>query len=226
MHEEMGRPLSHVTGETLETVIPGAGVELLPVRAYRSVSEIPPSLVGAYGLVAFQTKATPSNRAKLLMVCRAFVATFPLDSQVPLSVPLRDRMMTIWPVEDSQNEALSRDDCEFVVDHYDLVAAEMAMKDARLQNGKFDGEGPYLIGWSPTDSRGKKDKLVLIVDLSAANDQTSVDRRFLFWKQKIVEDPSLWRSGFSLERVRVAIKDFADRYGQDMLDAVQLVKGD
>jgi hypothetical protein len=67
------------------------------------------------------------------------------------------------------------------------------------------------------------DHLVLVVDMSADNTQARIDRAFSFWKDKIVEDPALWRSGFSVERVRAAIHDFADQYGSDFLAAIKLV---
>ena len=61
--------------------------------------------------------------------------------------------------------------------------------------------------------------------MSADNSQAEIDAKFQFWKNKIVQDPSAWRDGFSLERVRVAIHNFADQYGQAMLDAIKLVGG-
>jgi hypothetical protein len=61
--------------------------------------------------------------------------------------------------------------------------------------------------------------------MSADNNQTMIDHKFLFWKNEIVEDPSLWRSGWSLDDVRVLIKDLSDRYGEDMLSAIELVGG-
>ncbi|RDJ05819.1 hypothetical protein [Rhizobium grahamii] len=198
-------------------------ISLLPVRAYIRTTDIPPPGFGAYGVVTFQSTATDANAAKLKMVCRAFVATFPKNHQIPDSVRLEDRMITLWPIFHVADPAVAADDCDFVTSDYDLGAAALAMRDARLQGAEFEGEGPYLVGWSPSDSRGRKDKLVLVVDMSAANDQIAIDRLFLFWKQKIIDDPDAWRGGFSLERLRVSIKDFADKYGQDMLDAIKLV---
>ena len=61
------------------------------------------------------------------------------------------------------------------------------------------------------------DKLVLVVDLSSFESQDSVDSAFLFWQQKIVQDPMLRRLGFSVEGIRLAIRDFVDRYGQDVM---------
>lgn len=201
----------------------GADRDLIPARAYMRAADIPPADVGAYGLVVMQAKSTPANRNKLLMVCSSFVAHFPKSESLPSSIRPIDRMVTIWPVDAPDAAQVKADDCGFVTDHYDLLAAEAAINDAQHQNARFDGDGPYLVGWSPSNTRGIADKLVLVVDLSNFNSQVSIDRAFLFWKNKIVQNPTAWRSGFSVEQIRLAIHDFADHYGQDMLDAVKLI---
>ncbi|WP_426436095.1 hypothetical protein [Bradyrhizobium genosp. P] len=194
---------------------------LEPVRAYVRAKEIPPVGAGAYGLVVFHSKATSANRSKLTMVCNSFVAFFP--RQETASAPLKDQMITIWPLDNPDAQQARDDDCDFAVAHYDLNASEAAIRDAQLQHANFDGEGPYLVGWSPSNARGEPDKLVLVIDMSADNSQALIDQKFLFWKKQIVEDPSRWRHGFSIESVRAAIRIFADQYGQAMLDAIKLV---
>lgn len=199
---------------------------LTPLRAYLADDAIPPDDVGGYGVVALQFKATAATRRKLTMVCRDFVSFFPKSKGS--KIPPRDQMVTVWPIEADFVDEAEKDDCAFSLQHYDLEASETAIADARKQGAKLDGEGPFLIGWAPSDTRGVPDKLVLTIDLSRADTQAEIDHGFLFWKQKIVEDPSLWRGGFSLERFRTAVADFADQYGQDILSAIKLVsaKGD
>jgi hypothetical protein len=194
---------------------------LHPVRAYLRAKDIPPVGAGAYGLVVFHSKATPANRSKLRMVCNAFVAFFPRNETS--TAPLKDQMITIWPLDNPDAVQAKKDDCDFALAHYDLNASEAAITDARLQHANFDGEGPYLVGWSPANARGAPDKLVLVIDMSADNSQALIDQKFLFWKKQIVEDPSRWRNGFSIESVRAAIRIFADQYGQAMLDAIKLI---
>jgi hypothetical protein len=121
-------------------------------------------------------------------------------------------MITIWPLDEPDAKEAKADNCDFILRHYDLNASESAISDARIQHAPIDGEGPYLVGWSPSDTRGISDKLVL--DMSSDNTQYAIDRRFLFWKNKIVQNPALWRSGWSLDALRVAIMEFADRYGK------------
>jgi hypothetical protein len=194
-----------------------------PVREYLRAKDIPPPEAGAYGIVVFQSKLTPANKTKLMMVYNSFISFFPRSETS--NVPISDRMITIWPLDDPDADQAKADDCDFILNHYDLNASESAINDARVQHATFDGEGPYLVGWSPSNSRGVPDKLVLVIDMSADNNQTMIDHKFLFWKNEIVEDPSLWRSGWSLDDVRVLIKDLSDRYGEDMLSAIELVGG-
>jgi hypothetical protein len=219
------------TGKTIERGAQDTGKEinsgeqnnapLTPVREYLRAKDIPPPGAGAYGLVVFHSKPTPANRAKLIMVCKSFQAYFPRSETS--GVPVTDQMITIWPLDDPNAEMAKADNCDFVLNHYDLNASESAINDARKQHATFDGEGPYLVGWSPSNARGLPDKLVLVIDMSADNDQAMIDHKFLFWKNKIVENPSLWRNGWSLDGVRIAIKDFTDEYGQGILDAIKLI---
>jgi hypothetical protein len=210
------------TGGNVNIVIPGAR-PLHPVRAYLRAQEIPPAGAGAYGIVVFQARPTPASRSKLMMVCRSFVAYFPRSETS--DVPIDDQMITVWPLDNSEAEEAKRDDCAYVLEHYDLNASEAAIKDAHAQQADFDGEGPYLVGWSPSNSRAIPDALVLVIDLSADTTQAEIDQKFQFWKNEIVEDPSKWRRGFIAERIRESIRKFANTYGQAMLEAIKLVGG-
>jgi hypothetical protein len=193
--------------------------QLVPVRAYLRSSEIPPPSIGAYGVVAFRAKPTSASRSRLLMACAAFVASIPPQKSVPGTVRIRDEMLTIWPLDDPSSPNAAKDDCNFAIDHYDLYGGDSAIADAKNQGAELGADGPFLIGWSPSNSRGVPDKLVLVVDMSLYNSQDSFDHAFQFWKQKIVEDPSLWRTGFSIEAIRLAVRDFADHYGDTILTA-------
>jgi hypothetical protein len=193
--------------------------QLVPVRAYLRSTEIPPASIGAYGIVAFRAKPTSANRSRLLMTCAAFVTSIPPQKSVPDSVSVNDEMLTIWPLDDPSSPEAAKDDCDFAIDHYDLYSADSAIGDAEKQGAKFGADGPFLIGWSPATARGAPDNLVLVVDMSLYDSQDSFNQAFQFWKQKIVEDPSLWRKGFSVEGVRLAIRDFADHYGDTILTA-------
>ena len=196
---------------------------LVPARIYLSAAAIPPPQFGAYGVVAFRSKPTSASRDRLLRVCVAFKAHLPRYEILPRFVPSTDLMLTIWPIDDSSATYAIDDDCNLVIEHYDLYGGISAIQDAERQGVTLDGRGPFLIGWSPSNSRGIPDKVVLVVDLSSFESQDSFDEAFLFWQRKIVQDPSLWRSGFSIEGIRLAIRDFLDHYGQDVMKATKII---
>jgi hypothetical protein len=196
---------------------------LQPVRSYLRAADIPPPGVGAYGLVVFHSKPTSASRAKLLMVCKSFVAHFPRSERA--SVPASDQMVTIWPVETPDAQETQKDDCDYAIDNYDLVAAESAITDATLQHGDFRGDGPFLVGWSPSKARALPDALVLVIDMSSDITQDEIDHQFLFWKNEIVQDPSKWRGGWSMDRIRVALRGYADTYGPAIMESVKFFTG-
>jgi hypothetical protein len=128
-------------------------------------------------------------------------------------------MITFWPV---RGELPPDPNCEWLLEHYDLFGGTSAIQDAHAQGESMSGRGPFLIGWSPSTTRGVRDAVVLVLDLSPLDSQNSFDTQFEFWRQKIVENPSLWRSGFSVEGVRLAVRDFADRYGSEILKSINI----
>lgn len=193
---------------------------LTPARAYLAAANIPPQGYGAYGVVSLTALPTANTRLRLTMICESYKAHFPANSDVPPTVQITDRMLTIWPVKDPSK--VRSDECAAALSQYDLYAAQSAISDAKRQGQNLDGQGPFLIGWSPAQSRGRPDRLVLVVDLSDLNSQSRIDEAFRFWRHKIIDDPELWRRGFSLERLRLSLRDFADRYGRDLTEIIKV----
>jgi hypothetical protein len=199
--------------------------ELVPARAYLKNTDIPPKGVGAYGIFALHAKVTSATRSRLMMACLAFITALEPQAKLPPSVTIGHQMLTIWPLDNPDAQAAKDDDCEFLLDHYDIYSADSAIADAKKQHGDFHGGGPFLIGWSPSDTRGKPDELVLVIDMSSYDSQDSFNHAFQMWKDEIVENPDLWRHGWSLEELRLVIHDFADEYGSDILFAAHLSDG-
>lgn len=192
---------------------------LRPTRAFLSASDIPPAGVGAYGVVALRTLPTPANHDRLIMLCRSFLASLPAQQTLPASVALKDQMITVWPLNFQPPQGTPQ--CDYLISNYDLYGGISAVEDAASQGHRLNGRGPFLIGWSPSTKRGKPDAVVLVIDMSGFETQASFDDAFKFWQDKVVEDPSLWRQGFRLERLRLAIRDFADHYGESILGALK-----
>jgi hypothetical protein len=191
---------------------------LVPARVYLRAADIPPPLIGAYGVVALRSKPTPANRERLLRTCIAYRASLPPQKTLPSHIPPSNQMVTIWPLDEPDASDALKDDCDFVVDHYDLAGGILAIQDAsRHQGANLEGNGPFLIGWSPSNARGVPDKVVLIFDLSRLESQASFDEAFATWQKRIVENPTLWVSGFSVVKIRLAVRDFVDHYGTDIV---------
>lgn len=85
-------------------------------------------------------------------------------------------------------------------------------------------EGATRVTRGGENTRGAPDQLVLVIDFTSIDSQDSINQMFKFWQTKIIQDHNLWRSGFSLQRIRLAVRDFADDYGADILKAVKLVE--
>jgi hypothetical protein len=191
---------------------------LVPARVYLRAADIPPPSIGAYGVVALRSKPTPANRERLLRTCIAYRASLPPQRTLPSSIPPSNQMLTIWPLDEPDASEALKDDCDFAVDHYDLVGGILAIQDAsRHQGANLEGVGPFLIGWSPSNARGVPDKVVLVFDLSHLESQASFDEAFTIWQKRIVENPTLWVSGFSVTKIRLALRDFIDHYGTDVV---------
>ncbi len=186
---------------------------LEPVRALITPSEMPPAGVPAYGMVAFGALPLPEDRPRFDAVCQAFRSTLLTHGQVA-GTPVAAQMITFWPVRD--HEGLAGDDppCEAMIERYDLKAGLDAIRDADTRREQLAARrGPFLIAWSPSASRAKPDAVILVIDMSAMSSADSFQDVFVTWRQKIIDDPKFWRGGFSLETIRLALRDALDTYG-------------
>lgn len=156
------------------------------------------------------------------MFCNAYVATLPHTSE--LEAARFKQMVTVWPINSddysnrlNQPNGQVRDICQTAVDHYGLVIAQRALKDAEHTGKKLTGTGPFLLAWSPSADKGKQDALVLVSDLSDITTYEQAHERFLAWSRDIESDPALWMRGWSLERLRIYIRSWVDKYGEKSL---------
>jgi hypothetical protein len=181
--------------------------------------DIPPEDFAAYGIVAFPQKATSSTIRRHISICKAFVATLPSASLA--KVPPEQQMVTVWPVDSASISATlaeSEPDCKVAVDRYDLPTALTALKESRTrERTAFSGEGPYLLAWSPASTKGNKDALVLIGDLSDARTHVDFLNRFRAWRDEIEKKPELWRRGWSEPDLITLARRWADKWGTMIL---------
>jgi hypothetical protein len=191
-----------------------------PSRVFAGPSQYPPILFKAYGIVAFPSKAAPPEVQRYRMVCEAYATTILHAREV--DAPLGEQMTTVWPIDNDPearrlNDALPEDPCENAVKYYGLRAAKQAIEDAKQSNAVVSGRGPYLLAWSPARQKGQRGALVLSSDLSEVTTLDQAKERFRAWSDDIEKNPDLWRGGWNMEKVRVVIRLWADRYGTQFL---------
>ncbi len=213
------------------TVLPKQGVGsgagprpvLLTVRALIERSELPPRGVAAYGIVAFTSLPIAIDIERYKFVCEAFKATLIPQESLPSGTPLSVQMVTFWPINNKHAPDAVRADCSHLVENYDLETGLDAIHDADKQAERLaERRGPFLVAWSPAESRYKSDSLVLVMDLSRVDGQQNFLEIFQTWRQKIVDNPSLWHGGFvDIETFRRIVRDTLDRYGDGILKLIK-----
>lgn len=189
-------------------------------RIFISPGSHPPSGFAAYGIVAFGSRAMPSDIDRHLMICEAYTATLPHTSES--SALKSEQLVTAWPVTQYQfavhlNYAPRTDVCPKAVEHYDLITARKAYREAERAGAKLAGNGPYLLAWSPSTQKGETDALVLVADLSTVTTPSQALSVFNGWRRDIEGDPMLWNDGWDLNRVRLKMQQWADLYGERLI---------
>jgi hypothetical protein len=195
-------------------------------RVFAGPQQYPPRDFAACGIVAFPSAASTHDAQRYLDVCQEYMAVLPHTSELP-QVPQREQMVTVWPVtssalaDDLNADSRSEVDatCERAVSNYHSVIAQQAIKEAEAVGAApyLRGNGPYLLAWSPGATKGAPDALVLVADLSYMDDYDDLRDVFLKWAEDIEQNPDLWRQGWVVERVRQAIRVWADRFGAQIL---------
>jgi len=193
---------------------------LWAVRALIEPAEMPPREGVGYGLVAFTTRPLPHDIERYKSICEAYKATLISVAELPSNAPPSEQMITYWPITNKNTPEAQRADCPYLVSNYALRLGLDAIQDADKQNqGLASRRGPFLIAWAPSESRFMPNAVVLVLDLSDKDSQRSFTEVFQDWRQKITDNPEVWRrqNGFNIEMVRRIIRDTFDRYGDGMV---------
>lgn len=218
------RPLSVPTSLPPPIVTSGTPAFDTSIRASRIFSgpgQYPPSDFAAYGIVAFPSLAMPSDRDRHVMICEAYVATLPNASDI--EIPRSEQMVTVWPVEtNATGERLTLDPpkslCDEAVSSYSQLMALRALRLAeRLEPVITEGRGPYLLAWSPGNQHGTSEAHILRVDMSRVATHDQALEVFRQWVRDIEGNPELWQRGWSLERLRIVVRDWADDMGRILI---------
>jgi ribose transport system substrate-binding protein len=212
-YEAVVLAVDRYNGKKVPTISEVAPSLLLPTRQFAQPHDFPPFTTAAYGIVAFPQGSTPDQQERMRSICEAYYETFPRSSEV--LTPLARQMITVWPIDSPQsliqisNKSGDVETCKLAVEHYGLTTSLTAIKEAESTNTslKLIGSGPFLLGWAPSSEKGKKDTLVLTVDLSGANTTGHYLEYFREWRDDIEQKPEVWNNGWTLEKVRLAIRD-------------------
>jgi len=193
---------------------------LRAVRALIEPAEMPPRDGVGYGIVAFTTRPLSHDIERYKAICEAYKATLISVLELPANTPPSEQLVTYWPITNKNTPEAQRADCPHLVANYALRLALDAIQDADKRNQKLASRrGPFLIAWAPSESRFVPDAVVLVLDLSDKDSQRSFTEVFQDWRQKITDNPEVWRrpNGFNVEMVRRIIRDTFDRYGDGVL---------
>jgi hypothetical protein len=194
---------------------------VLPSRMFAGPGQYPPKQFKAYGIVAFNARPTREDKARYEMICDAYVSG--LLHYTDVKARFDQQMVTVWPIENdteaSQINAIARDKvCARAVPRYGLSIAQEAIEAAKRNKAVLQGRGPFLLAWAPGAQKGQPDALVLVSNLSNVVNIEDSKLVFARWALDIQENPGLWNKGWDVDKLKILIRLWADRYGDDILN--------
>ena len=197
----------------------------LPSRIFAGPGQYPPKQFKAYGIVAFKALYTHAERARYDMICEAYLSSLLHFTKV--KAPPEMQMVTVWPVETSDlatrlNKQAREAVCGAAVEHYGLSTAQEAIEAAKRSKASLNEQGPFLLAWSPGAATGNADALVLMSDMSDVINIEQAKQVFAQWMEDIQENPELWEKGWNIEKLRLVIRLWADKWGEKLLKVVNV----
>lgn len=217
------------TGVAVPVYRPDTPDAIVASRLFARKGEAPASNFKAYGILAFRTLANDdAKRERYELICNAFRAVLPSSDEV--GAPNEDQMVTVWPlqaVDDPIFRAINFDlpgektGCQLAVENYSLVISKAAVRHARAAGATVKGRGPYLFAWAPPEQKGDKGAVVLQLDMSDVTTAERAEELLLLWAERIEGDPGLWKDGWDVESVRLAIRLFVDKFGDKIVSLVK-----
>ncbi|WP_292055458.1 hypothetical protein [Martelella sp.] len=194
-------------------------------RYFAGPSQFPPEKFAAYGILAFPVNPAgrKENRKRFDLFCSAYISSFKSVAELEAQgIKKEGQMVTVLPISDDTfariiNDAPIRNACDLAVNHYGFAQAQDAIWQANRAASRtdgiveLDGRGPYLIAWSPGSTKGETDTIVLVADLSNSTTIEQIEADFRAWITDIQDRPELWRRGWNLEAVQIAMQRWIDR---------------
>jgi hypothetical protein len=191
---------------------------IVPTRTFLSESQIPPRRQVSYGIFALRSMPNAEHGDRLEFACKAFLAALPESGSIA-AITSKGRIPTIWPVS-SITLSGNLNDCDYLLNVYDLSVGLSAIQDARNAGVSVRGRGPFLIAWSQARGAAPQQGSTLVWDLSSANTMQDFNEAMLIWQEAITSDPATWQNGFVMERVRLAVREFSNRWGKTIMSTL------
>ena len=182
---------------------------------------MPPESFAAYGVIIFKSRASSFDIERHKLICEAYLSALPHFRE--LDQPVQNQMVTVWPINSDEvaseiNQLRGTEICDRAIDHYGLPFAQGKLAELRAYTsveGEYDtsSDGPFLVAWAPGTKITDKGAVALFVDMTDVYTYPQAIRLMGNWRDRIQEDPSVWRDGFQSESLVAVLRNFFDRYG-------------
>ena len=180
-------------------------VKNIPASSYVYQGEKEVTGYGAYGYVLFASKPNSVNANRYLETAEAFLDTLENVSSYSKYDP-KSLMVTSWPLVTRKIII----NAPSLVDAYDYSLSTKILSSI----DRLDVNGPVLVAFDI--SYVSKSKHMLMLDMSKFSDE-EIRNAFLIWRDKISQDPKLWKNGFDLALIKIEFRSFLNKYGDSIL---------
>lgn len=189
----------------------------VPARDVLLSGQAAPQGYGAYGYVIFTERPSDKNLDRYLAMGNAYLRHLEPVARYG-SPPASWIMPTFWLAGKDFNPY--RKGSRIWIDQYDYARAKAIASSVNA----LSSQGPLLVAWNQPFEDTAAGEKALVLDLSGFSNE-DLDRGLRIWKDKITQDPKLWKDGLNLLIAREAFRNFLERYGDKVINAVEKVKG-
>jgi hypothetical protein len=190
----------------------------IPVRDVLFRSQEAPDGFGAYGYLILIKRSSDNNVERYEAVCNAFFYNLEHVSEYP-EHNRSSLMPTYWLAKDSTRFDKKSMDCQQWISEYDYARAKEIASSIKL----LDIKGPVLVAWSKPFEKVNDQEEALVLNLSGFSNE-DMDRAFGIWMDRITRNPDVWQAGFDLVLIKESFRNFLEKYGEHIIDAIKTVK--
>lgn len=184
----------------------------VPARDFLIRGEHPEGF-GAYGYLVLVGEPGMTSRERYLAICDTYIRSF--EAVQEFETVDRGRLMpTFWLLRDTLG--VSTPQCDLLVSEYDYaLATRIAGAVDRLAS-----LGPLLVAWrDPFSDTPDSSNTALVFDM-ADFAESDFERAFAIWRDRIAREPDTWHEGWERVLIREALRNYAEKYGEHILDFI------